>query len=104
MKKAQSAAVISLELFQSDQIMSKHSPKRIAKVPKPRHKTPSKPDRFLRIRRVLDRVGIARSTLYTYMEAGRFPTQIKIGRASYWSEQEIIAWMEEHKTNSRYTG
>jgi prophage regulatory protein len=61
-------------------------------------------DRFIRIMTVLDRVGIARSTLYTYMEAGLFPAQIKIGRASYWSESEINAWMEHHKAHSRFTG
>jgi len=42
--------------------------------------------------------------LYTYMEAGLFPAQIKIGRASYWSESEINAWMEHHKAHSRFTG
>jgi prophage regulatory protein len=61
-------------------------------------------DRFIRIMTVLDRVGIARSTLYTYMESGLFPAQIKIDRASYWSESEINAWMEHHKAHSRFTG
>jgi predicted DNA-binding transcriptional regulator AlpA len=60
--------------------------------------TPANHDRFLKIEVVLDRVGIARSTLYLYISQGRFPAQIKIGRASYWSEITINAWMNAQKT------
>ena len=59
--------------------------------------TPINHDRFLKIEVVLDRVGIARSTLYFYISQGRFPAQIKIGRSSYWSEMTINAWMEAQK-------
>ena len=103
MKKAQSASVISLELFQSNQTTAKNPPESIAETHECNHQAPEL-DRFIRIMTVLNRVGIARSTLYAYMEVGSFPAQIKIGRASYWSEQEITAWMDEHKANSRYTG
>jgi len=65
--------------------------------PPPLKPLSAKHDRFLKIRAVLDRVGIARSTVYAYMEIGCFPTPIKIGRASFWSEIEITAWMDALK-------
>jgi len=99
MKKAKSASVITLAQFKSDQMDQENSPEFLEDA----LQTPAH-DRFIRIMTVLDRVGIARSTLYHYMEAGTFPAQIKIRRASYWSEMEITAWMDEHKTHSRYTG
>ncbi len=58
---------------------------------------PPQHDRFLKIAVVLDRVGIAKSTLYLYISQGRFPAPIKIGRSSYWSEITINAWMEAQK-------
>ena len=37
------------------------------------------PDRILRIRTVLNRTGLSRSTLYRKMSDGTFPRQVKIG-------------------------
>jgi predicted DNA-binding transcriptional regulator AlpA len=37
------------------------------------------PDRILRIRTVLNRTGLSRSTLYRKMSDGSFPRQVKIG-------------------------
>ena len=99
MKTAQPTSVTSLAHFKSPQADQKDLPESLEPSPQIQQH-----DRFIRLMTVLDRVGIARSTLYQYMEAGIFPAQIKIGRASYWSEMEITAWMDEHKTHSRYTG
>ena len=50
--------------------------------------------RVLRISEVSKMVGIARSTLYRYIDRGLFPKQIKIGpNASGWLETDIRAWI-----------
>jgi prophage regulatory protein len=52
------------------------------------------PDRILRIRTVLDRTGLTRSTLYRKMEAGTFPRQIPISiRCVGWSEAAVGEWL-----------
>lgn len=52
------------------------------------------PDRILRIRAVLDRTGLTRSTLYRKMEAGTFPSQILIStRCIGWREAEVGEWL-----------
>ena len=46
---------------------------------------------FLTKQQVLNRVGIAESTLYKWIAAGAFPVQIKLrgGKSSRWLEHEI---------------
>ena len=47
--------------------------------------------RFLRLPEVLNLVGVTRSTLYRWMDAGAFPKQIHLGpRSVVWNEQEVI--------------
>ncbi|MBK8401315.1 MAG: AlpA family phage regulatory protein [Propionivibrio sp.] len=36
-----------------------------------------------------------RSAFYNDIGLGRFPAPIKVGRRSYWIEEEIDAWLEE---------
>ena len=55
------------------------------------------PDRFIKIKPVLDRVGLSSTSLYTLIAKKRFPAQIKIGRTSVWSENAVNQWMEEQK-------
>ena len=51
-------------------------------------------DRFLRIRAVLDRTGLSRSTLYRKMQEGSFPKQIAISkRCARWRESAVNRWM-----------
>ena len=57
--------------------------------------------RFIQLPEVIERTGVARSTMYEMIEKGTFPRQLKIRRRVYWVEAEIIAWMEEHMTVSR---
>lgn len=53
--------------------------------------------RVLRISEVSRMVGIARSTLYRYIDRGLFPKQVKIGpNASGWLETDIRDWLESH--------
>ncbi|UCV27074.1 helix-turn-helix transcriptional regulator [Ferribacterium limneticum] len=52
--------------------------------------------KVLRVERVSDATGLAKSTLYKYMAAGMFPKPIHLGpRCVGWLEQEIFAWIEE---------
>lgn len=56
--------------------------------------TGEKPDRILRIKAVLQRTGLSRSTLYRKIDAGTFPRQIKISdRCAGWRESAVQAWL-----------
>ena len=49
---------------------------------------------FLRIRAVLARTGLSRSTLYRKMDSGNFPRQIKIAeRCCAWRSSAVDAWL-----------
>ena len=51
-------------------------------------------DRILRIRAVLARTGLSRSTLYRKIQNGTFPKQVQIStRCAGWRESAINAWM-----------
>lgn len=57
--------------------------------------------RFLRLKQVLDKTGLKRSQVYTYMKTEGFPKSIKIGPASVaWLESEIDDWINA-KVNKR---
>jgi prophage regulatory protein len=52
--------------------------------------------RILRIARVMDRTGMARSTIYLRMKQGRFPKPIPLGGGGIvgWLESDIDAWID----------
>lgn len=51
-------------------------------------------DRILRIKVVLDRTGLSRSTLYRKIQNGTFPRQVRINiRCAGWRESAVNAWM-----------
>jgi prophage regulatory protein len=51
-------------------------------------------DRILRIRAVLARTGLSRSTLYRKIQNGTFPKQVHISiRCAGWRESAVNAWM-----------
>ena len=53
-------------------------------------------NRLIRIKDVMDRTGLARSTVYKYINLGQFPQPIKLGtRAVAWVEHEVEAWICE---------
>ena len=55
--------------------------------------------RFLRLPEVLNLVGVTRSTLYRWMEAGAFPRQISVGgNTVVWVESDVTKWMEDQIT------
>lgn len=51
--------------------------------------------RLLRLREVQHRVGLGRSTIYRWMDEGKFPRPYSIGDyAVRWLESEIEQWIE----------
>jgi prophage regulatory protein len=53
------------------------------------------PDRIVRLRTVLDRTGLSRSTLYRKIGEGTFPKQVRISvHGTGWHESAINQWIE----------
>ena len=53
------------------------------------------PDRILRLKSVIERTGLSRSTLYRKVQARTFPKPLKISeRCVGWRESELEAWLE----------
>lgn len=51
------------------------------------------PDRFLRVRVVLERTGLSKTTLYRKVRAGTFPRQVQLSeRCTGWRESAIREW------------
>ncbi|MES2904879.1 MAG: AlpA family transcriptional regulator [Pseudomonadota bacterium] len=54
------------------------------------------PDRILRLKAVLERTGLSRSTLYRKVDTGSFPKQVQIAtRCVGWRESEVMDWLRE---------
>ena len=52
-------------------------------------------ERLLRISEVMNRTGLARSSIYALMSLGKFPDRVAIGdRAVAWAQSAIDAWIE----------
>ena len=51
-------------------------------------------NRILRLKDVISRTGLSRSSIYAYIAVGTFPRQFKIGlRSIGWLETEIDSWI-----------
>lgn len=50
---------------------------------------------FLRLKQVLARVPICRSTLYAKIRAGEFPSPMKFGRLSFWLKSDIDDFIDK---------
>lgn len=58
-------------------------------------------DRLLRISEVEQIVQLGKSTIYRLIKKGKFPKPLKVeGRASKWSYNELMQWIEELKNDS----
>ena len=52
--------------------------------------------RVIRLKEVMHRTGLGRSTIYRWMGEGKFPKTVKLGGHSVaWIEQEIDRWLKE---------
>ncbi|MGH6616716.1 helix-turn-helix transcriptional regulator [Sphingomonas sp.] len=53
-------------------------------------------DRIIRLRTVLDRTGLSRTTLYRKMGEGTFPKNLKISvHGTGWRESAVNQWMAD---------
>jgi prophage regulatory protein len=60
------------------------------------------PNRFLRLRQVIDLVGLRKTTLYARIGEGSFPKPVSLGgRSVAWIESEVIDWQNARITASR---
>jgi prophage regulatory protein len=54
------------------------------------------PDRIIRLRTVLARTGLSRSTLYRKITEGTFPAQLRISiHGAGWRGSDIDKWVKE---------
>lgn len=54
------------------------------------------PDRIIRLKTVLARTGLSRSTLYRKISEGTFPRQVKISvHGAGWHESAVGRWISE---------
>ena len=54
------------------------------------------PERIVRLKTVLGRTGLSRSTIYRKIAEGTFPAQLKIGtNGSGWHEPHINCWIAD---------
>ncbi|QKC67123.1 AlpA family phage regulatory protein [Mesorhizobium loti] len=61
------------------------------------------PDRIIRLRTVLTRTGLSRSTMYRKIAEGTFPAQLKISvNGAGWRESDINRWVADpHSWHAR---
>jgi prophage regulatory protein len=51
-------------------------------------------DRIIRLKAVLERTGLSRSTLYRKIQQGTFPKQIRISeRCAGWRQAAVSEWL-----------
>lgn len=50
-------------------------------------------DRFICVREVSHLIGLKNSALYQMIRRGSFPKPVKLGGASRWSLNAVLAWM-----------
>jgi prophage regulatory protein len=56
----------------------------------------SEPDRIIRLKTVLVRTGLSRSTIYRKIAEGTFPAQIKISiNGVGWRESDVTRWIAD---------
>lgn len=59
--------------------------------------------KILRMRRVIELVGLSRATIYRAMKESRFPQSVQLGPNSVgWLEHEVVEWLDE-LANQRFT-
>jgi prophage regulatory protein len=57
---------------------------------------------LIRLKQVLARTGMSRSTIYSYMRDGRFPEPVSIStRCVAWIEAEVDRWISDRIATHR---
>ena len=53
-------------------------------------------DKLIRLPRVMELTGLAKSTVWAWVKSGRLPKAKKLShRVSVWRESEIMAWIDK---------
>lgn len=61
----------------------------------------NKIEKLLRIKEVIDTVGLARSTIYLKLKINEFPKPISVGiRAKRWKSSDIQSWIKNCEQKS----
>ena len=69
---------------------------------RPREPMARSPTRLLRLREVMARTGLSRTTIHVWAKEGRFPQPVLLGtRTRVWIESEFEEWMLERIAKSR---
>ena len=56
----------------------------------------SNPDKIIRLKTVLARTGLSRSTMYRQIAGGTFPPQVKISvQGAGWRESAVNRWIDD---------
>jgi prophage regulatory protein len=64
--------------------------------------TSARPIRIIRIRQVLELVGLKKTAVYDLRQKGDFPRPVRItGRAIGWVEEEVHRWIAERRDRER---
>lgn len=62
-------------------------------------------NRLIRLKTVLDRIPVSRSTIYEWMGQGKFPAPVNLsGGIVAWRESEVDAWIAGRPQNSTDDG
>lgn len=60
-------------------------------------------DKFLRLPKVIDKVGLQRTAIYDKISSGDFPEPVKLGNVSVWLESELDKWIMDATARYRKT-
>ena len=53
--------------------------------------------KLIKIADILEHIPYSRTQIYDFIAAGKFPKPIHLGgRAAFWIEEEVGAWLEAH--------
>ena len=76
-----------------------------AMADRPSEKRTDEPIRFIRASEIAARLGVSRSTIYGWVEAGRFPPPIRLGPGAVgWIRSEFDAWIRNRISETRGDG
>ena len=76
-----------------------------AMADRPGEKRTDGPVRFIRASEIATRLGVARTTIYGWVKAGRFPPPVHLGpRTVGWIRSEFDAWVQNRLAEERGGG